>query len=198
MTNQTPDSQLSAYEKINQLLSKQCEPLQVVEDNKNRSQCIMEGMLNTLGDTASQSSQKKHKQQPHEEAQVHFQQMEHEFWLKQQRRINERVNAEVQRLRQAETHLAHQAKQKGHHSHFLWNEDSTKAFLDLMMELRIDYLNMDFVKLGFIAWSCYFKNNENHQKDFDLLKDLSFETLECCYKALMTTYRVSKCNNVMI
>ncbi|MBW0506176.1 hypothetical protein O181_045891 [Austropuccinia psidii MF-1] len=192
MTNQTPDSQLSTYEQINWLLSKQCELFQVVEDNKNRSQCILEGVLNTLGDTASQSSQQKHKQQTHEEAQVHCQQVEHECWLKQQRRINERFNAEVQRLRQAETHLAHQEQQKGHHGHFLWNEDSTKAFLDLMMELRMDYLNTDFITMGFIAWSCYFKNNENHQKDFDLLKDLSFETLEWGYKALMTTYRMIK------
>ncbi|MBW0520211.1 hypothetical protein O181_059926 [Austropuccinia psidii MF-1] len=188
MANQTPDSQLSTYEQINWLLSKQCEPSEVVEDNKNISQCILEGVLNTLGDTASQSSLQKHKQ-THEEAQVHHQQVEHECWLKQQRRINETVNAEVQRLRQAETHLAHQEQQKGCHSHFLWNEDSTKALLDLMM----DYLNMVF-----IAWSHYFKNNKNHKKEFNLLKDLSFETLKCCYEALMTTYRVSQCNNVMI
>ncbi|MBW0584434.1 hypothetical protein O181_124149 [Austropuccinia psidii MF-1] len=164
MANQTPDSQLSAYEKINWLLSEQCEQSQVVEDNKNRSPCVLEGTPNTLGDTA----------------------IEHEHWQKQQRMINERVNAEAQRLRQAETCLAHQEKQKGRRSCFLWNEERTKALLDLMMELRMDYLNTTFTTSGFIAWSCYFKNNENHKKD------LLFETLERRYKALMTTYRMIK------
>ncbi|MBW0562690.1 hypothetical protein O181_102405 [Austropuccinia psidii MF-1] len=191
MANQTPDSQLSTYEKINWLLSEQCEPSQVVEDNKNRSPCVLEGVPNTLGDTSSQSLQQKHKCQTHEEAQVHCHQVEHELWLKQQRRINERVNSESQRLRQAETCLAHQEQQKGCHSRFLWNEESTKALLDLMMELRMDHLNTDFITSGFIAWSCYFHNNENHKKD------LLFEMLECCYKALMTTYRVIHLENVM-
>ncbi|MBW0491419.1 hypothetical protein O181_031134 [Austropuccinia psidii MF-1] len=134
MANQTPDSQLSAHEKINWLLSKQCEQSQVVEDNKNRSPCVLEGAPNTLGDTASQSSQQKRKHQSHEEAQVYCQQVEHERWLKQQRRINERVNAEAQRLRQAEKRLAHQEQQKGCRGCFLWNEESTKVLLDLMME----------------------------------------------------------------
>ncbi|MBW0469470.1 hypothetical protein O181_009185 [Austropuccinia psidii MF-1] len=187
MANQTPDSQLSAYEQISWLLSEQCEPSEVVENNKNSSQWLMEGVINNLGDTASQSSQQKCKQQTHEEAQVHCQQVEHEHWLKQQRRINERVKAEAQRLRQAETRLAHQEQQKHRQGCFLWNEDSMKALLDLMMELR-----MDVTKTGFIAWSHCFKNNENHKRHFDLLKDLSFETLECHYKALMTTYRMIK------
>ncbi|MBW0580220.1 hypothetical protein O181_119935 [Austropuccinia psidii MF-1] len=188
MANQTPDSQLSAYEEINWLLSEQCEQSQVVEDNKNRSPCVLEGTPNTLGDTASQSLQQKRKCRTHEEAQVYRQQVEHEQWQKRQRRINERVNAEAQRLRQAETRLAHQEQQKGRRGRFLWNEDSTKALLDLMM----DYLNTNFTTLGFIAWSRYFKNNENRKKD------LSFETLEHHYKALMTTYRVSHSHNVMI
>ncbi|MBW0553328.1 hypothetical protein O181_093043 [Austropuccinia psidii MF-1] len=92
------------------------------------------------------------------------------------------VNAEAQRLRQAETRLAHQEQQKGCHGRFLWNEDSKKALLDL----RMDYLNTNFTTLGFIAWSRYFKNNENCKKD------LLFETLECHYKALMTAYRMIK------
>ncbi|MBW0542472.1 hypothetical protein O181_082187 [Austropuccinia psidii MF-1] len=50
----------------------------------------------------------------------------------------------------------------------------------------MDYLNTNFTTSGFIAWSRYFKNNENHKKD------LLFETLECHYKALMTTYRMIK------
>ncbi|MBW0542949.1 hypothetical protein O181_082664 [Austropuccinia psidii MF-1] len=192
MANQTPDSQLSAYEQINRLLSEHCEQSQVVEDDKNISPCILEGMPNTLGDTASQSSQQKRKRRTHEEAQVHRQQVEQERRLKRQKKINERVNAEAQRLRQAEMRLAHQEQQKGRRGRFLWNEESTKALLDLMMELRMDYLNTDFTTSGFIAWSRYFKNNENRKKDFDLLKDLSFETLERHYKALMTTYRMIK------
>ncbi|MBW0542471.1 hypothetical protein O181_082186 [Austropuccinia psidii MF-1] len=85
MANQTPDSQLSAYEQINRLLSEQCEQSQVVEDNKNRSPCILEGTPNMLGDTASQSSQQKRKRQTHEEAQVYRQQVERERWQKRQR-----------------------------------------------------------------------------------------------------------------
>ncbi|MBW0555347.1 hypothetical protein O181_095062, partial [Austropuccinia psidii MF-1] len=178
----TPDSQLSAYEQINWLLSEQCEQSQVVEDNKNRSPWALEGAPNTSGDTASQSSQQKRKLQAHEEAQVYCQQVEHEWRLKRKRRINKRVNAEAQRLRQTETHLAHQEQQKGCCGCFLWNEESTKALL----ELRMDYLNTNFTTSGFIAWSRYFKNNENHKKD------LLFETLEHRYKALMTTYRMIK------
>ncbi|MBW0517993.1 hypothetical protein O181_057708 [Austropuccinia psidii MF-1] len=188
MANQTPDSQLSAYGKINWFLSEQCDKSQVVEDNKNRSPCVLEGSPNTLGDTESQSSQQKRKSQTREEAQVYHQQVEHEWWLKQQRRINKRFNAEAQRLMQAETCLARQEQQEGHPGRFLWNEESTKALLDL----RMDYLNTNFTTLGFIAWSPYFKNNENHKKD------LLLETLEHCYKALMMTYRVSNSPNVMI
>ncbi|MBW0487611.1 hypothetical protein O181_027326 [Austropuccinia psidii MF-1] len=121
MANQTPDSQLSAYEKINWFLSDQCEQSQVVEDNKNISPCVLEGAPNTLGDTVSESLQQKHKRQTHEEAQVYRQQVEHERWLKPQRRINKRFNAEAQRLMQAETRLAHQEQQKGHPGRFLWN-----------------------------------------------------------------------------
>ncbi|MBW0562727.1 hypothetical protein O181_102442 [Austropuccinia psidii MF-1] len=66
----------------------------------------------TMEETPSQASGQQRKRRAHEEAQLHWQKQEHEQSLKRQKKINKRVNAEAQRLQQAESRLAHQEAQK--------------------------------------------------------------------------------------
>ncbi|MBW0519072.1 hypothetical protein O181_058787 [Austropuccinia psidii MF-1] len=81
---------------MSRFISEQYEPLEIVETKETASQCVMEGIINSLFDTESQSSQQKRKQLTREKAQVHRQKMEHEHWLTQQRRRNERFSAKAQ------------------------------------------------------------------------------------------------------
>ncbi|MBW0554492.1 hypothetical protein O181_094207 [Austropuccinia psidii MF-1] len=82
--------------------------------------------------------------------------------------------------------------QKHRKSRFFWSEDSTKELLDLMMELQMDFENMESTLLGFVPWSRYFKSHEHRKHDYVTLKNLTFETLDRRYKALMTTFRIIK------
>ncbi|MBW0504233.1 hypothetical protein O181_043948 [Austropuccinia psidii MF-1] len=109
--------------------------------------------------------------------------------LKRQQRENDRVNAEAQRLKQVERHLAQETNERNRKSRFFWNEDSTRQLLEMMRDLHNEFVNMDETMCGFIPWSRFFKTNENHKHDYNLLKDLSFETLERRYKALLAIYK---------
>ncbi|MBW0485960.1 hypothetical protein O181_025675 [Austropuccinia psidii MF-1] len=104
--------------------------------------------------------------------------------------MDEQVSAEAHRLQQAEMRLAQQESQKMHKTRFLWNEESTKQFLDLMMELRFDYKSLDSTSTGFVPWACYFKSQKRFKEDYSTLKNLSFNMLDQRYKALMTSYRI--------
>ncbi|MBW0527677.1 hypothetical protein O181_067392, partial [Austropuccinia psidii MF-1] len=144
----------------------------------------------TMEETPSQASGQQRKRQTHEEAQLHWQKQEHKRSLKQQKKISKQVNAEAQQLQQAESCLAHQEAQKQQKSHFFCSEDSKKELLDLMMELQMDFENMESTLLGFVPWSQYFKSHEHWKHDYVTLKNLTFETLDRRYKELMTTFRV--------
>ncbi|MBW0542830.1 hypothetical protein O181_082545 [Austropuccinia psidii MF-1] len=143
-----------------------------------------------MGETPSQASGQRRKRRMHEEAQLHRQKLEHEHSLKQQKKLNKRVNAEAQRLQQAESCLSLQEAQKQQNSRFFWSEDSTKEFLDLMIELQMDFENMESKSLGFVLWLRYFKSHEHRKHDYVMLKNLTFETLDWWYKVLMTTFSV--------
>ncbi|MBW0490734.1 hypothetical protein O181_030449 [Austropuccinia psidii MF-1] len=117
--------------------------------------------------------------------------MEHEHLLKRQRKMDKQVSAEAHCLQQAEMRLAQQETQKSRKTCFFWNEESTKQLLDLMMELRFDYKSLDSTSTGFVPWARYFQNQEEHTEDYSTLKNLSFDTLDQQYKALMNSYRVS-------
>ncbi|MBW0552930.1 hypothetical protein O181_092645 [Austropuccinia psidii MF-1] len=103
--------------------------------------------------------------------------------LKRQWWENNQVNAEAQRLKQVEQRLAHEANERNRKCQFFWNEESTPKLLEMMRELHIDFFNMDETTSGFIPWTQFFKMNENCKQEFELLKDLAFETLESQYKA---------------
>ncbi|MBW0589616.1 hypothetical protein O181_129331 [Austropuccinia psidii MF-1] len=98
MSNITPNSQLSAYEliqrslvQVNEHEETQNSPIvhfaldiqnkQVIWDNLNASQ-------QTIDKTPSQISLQKHKFCTHEEAQLHWKQIEHEHWFKRQRKMD--------------------------------------------------------------------------------------------------------------
>ncbi|MBW0572290.1 hypothetical protein O181_112005 [Austropuccinia psidii MF-1] len=200
MSNITPDSQLSAYELIQRSL------VQINERDESQHSPIVRGELEiqneqlicniqndsqqTIDDTLSQSSFQKWKRCTHEEAQLHRQKIEHDRWLKRQRKMDERVSAEAHRLQQAEMQLAQQESQKMCKTRFLWNEESTKQLLDLMMEIRFDYESLDSTLTGFVPWARYFKSQERRKEDYSTLKNFSFDTLDQRYKALMTSYRI--------
>ncbi|MBW0550953.1 hypothetical protein O181_090668 [Austropuccinia psidii MF-1] len=136
------------------------------------------GSQQNIDKSPSQSSFQKHKHHTHEEAQLHQQQIEHEHWLKRQRKMDKQVSAEAHCLQQAEMKLAQQESQKSHKTRFFWNEESTKQLLDLMMELRFDYKSLDSTSTGFLPWAHYFKNQEKHKEDYSTLKNLSFDMLD--------------------
>ncbi|MBW0544842.1 hypothetical protein O181_084557 [Austropuccinia psidii MF-1] len=133
-------------------------------------------------ETTSQNSTQRQKRRTHKEACLHHQQLEQDQIAKRQRRNNDQVNSETQRLQQAEHCQAKCNQERNHKSHFFWNETSTKQLLEMMRELQMDYLNMDATTSGFIPWSHFFKTNENQKVTYDLLKNLSFDTLERRYK----------------
>ncbi|MBW0499375.1 hypothetical protein O181_039090 [Austropuccinia psidii MF-1] len=99
MSNITPDSQLSAYElfqrslvQINEREETQHSPIargeldiqnkQVICNTHNESQ-------QNIDKSPSQSSFHKRKHCTHEEAQLHWEHIEHERWLKIQRKMDE-------------------------------------------------------------------------------------------------------------
>ncbi|MBW0545882.1 hypothetical protein O181_085597 [Austropuccinia psidii MF-1] len=147
-------------------------------------------------ETPSQNSTQRQKGRTHEEACLHLQQLEKDQISKRQRRKNDRVNVEAQRLQQEEHGQAQRNQARNCKSSFLWNEASTKEFLEMMREWLMDYLNMDATPSGLIPWSCFFKMHENQKNNYDLLKNLSFDTLERRYKALISMYKVV-CSNLL-
>ncbi|MBW0542287.1 hypothetical protein O181_082002 [Austropuccinia psidii MF-1] len=116
----------------------------------------------------------------------------HECILERQQIENDRVNAEAQQLKQIERHVAQENQEHNQKTRFFWNDESTRQLLEMMRELQMDFLKMDGTKAGFIPWARFFKKHENHETNFSLLRNLSFETLEYCYKALITVYKVSR------
>ncbi|MBW0585274.1 hypothetical protein O181_124989 [Austropuccinia psidii MF-1] len=60
----------------------------------------------------------------------------------------------------------------------------------------MEFVNLDSTNSRFVPWSCFFKTNENQKEDFLQIKDLSFETIERRYKALMAIYKTIRdaCN----
>ncbi|MBW0541447.1 hypothetical protein O181_081162 [Austropuccinia psidii MF-1] len=201
MSNITLDSQLSAYEliqrslvQINEREESQHSPIVRGEldiQNKQLICNIQNGSQKNIEKTLSQSSFQKWKRPTHEEAELHWQKIEHERWLKRQRKMDKQISAEPHHLQQAEMQLAQQESKKMCKTHFLWNEESTKQLLDLMMELRFDYESLDSTLTGFLPWAHYFKSQERRKEDYSTLKNLSFNTFYWQYKALMTSYRLS-------
>ncbi|MBW0548664.1 hypothetical protein O181_088379 [Austropuccinia psidii MF-1] len=188
MANVTPDSQLSAYECFQRQIHTNQE-----EDDENTSCPASLNIENERGtelhngpssiqplfeESPSQGSSQKRKRRTSEEARLHQQQLEHERILKRQRRENDRVNAEAQRLKQIERRVAQENQEHNRKTRFFWNEESTRQLLDMMRELRMDFHNMDGTTAGFIPWARFFKTHENRKTNFTLLKNLSFETLE--------------------
>ncbi|MBW0568058.1 hypothetical protein O181_107773 [Austropuccinia psidii MF-1] len=188
MANLMPNSQLSSYKCLNCLLSgnhKENEDIHSVEVSPNLTNDNMEQQRSgpiiaqsNFEGSPSQSSSQRRKRRTSEEAQLYRQKLEHERMLKRQRRENDRVNAEAQRLKQVEHCLAHEENERNQKSQFFWNEDSTRQLLEMMRELRIDFVNMDETTSGFIPWTQFFKMNENRKWEFALLKELGFETIE--------------------
>ncbi|MBW0578130.1 hypothetical protein O181_117845 [Austropuccinia psidii MF-1] len=202
MANLTPNSQLSSYERLNRLLSENQEDHEDVHSNQvspNLTTEIMEEPLSgqILGKMnfealPSQTSTQRRKRRMSEEAQLYWQKLEHKCMLKRQRRENNHVNAEAQRLKQVEQCLAQETNERNCKSRFFWNGDSTRQLLEMMRDLHIKFVNMDETMSVFIPWSHFFKTNENHKHEFQLLKDLSCKTLERQYKALMAIYKIIK------
>ncbi|MBW0559246.1 hypothetical protein O181_098961 [Austropuccinia psidii MF-1] len=93
-----PDSQLSAYEKLNWVLGHYNETdIQESREFNNSNEIngihgrtdSISAIQSNLGETQSQSSVQNCKRCTHEEAQVHCQKLEHECWLKQQRLMDD-------------------------------------------------------------------------------------------------------------
>ncbi|MBW0502489.1 hypothetical protein O181_042204 [Austropuccinia psidii MF-1] len=197
----TPNSQLSAYEliqrslvQINECEETQHSPIVHCDLDIQNKQVICKnnnGSQQNIDESPSQSSFQKCKHCAHEEAQLHQQQIEHEHWLKRQRKMDEQVSAEAHCLQQAEMRLAQQESQKSCKTHFFWNEERTKQLLDLIMELRFDYKSLDSTSTGFVPWAWYFKSQERCKEDYSTLKNLSFNALDWQYKALIISYRLT-------
>ncbi|MBW0546430.1 hypothetical protein O181_086145 [Austropuccinia psidii MF-1] len=112
MTNVTPDSQLSSYERLNRLLSENQEEHEDVHSDQvspNLTTEIMEqplsgqimGQMN-FESFPSQTSTQQQKRCTSEEAQLYRQQLENKCMLKRKRHENDCVNAEAQRLKKVE------------------------------------------------------------------------------------------------
>ncbi|MBW0587916.1 hypothetical protein O181_127631 [Austropuccinia psidii MF-1] len=155
-----PDLQLSSYKRLNCLLSgNQVEvdnvhSVQVSPNlmNDNMEQPLLGPIIAqcNLEASPSQSSSQRRKRCTSEEARLYRQKLEHERMLKRQWWENDRVNAEAQRLKQVERRLANEANERNRKCRFFWNEDSTKQLLEMMRELRLDFVNMDETTSGFI------------------------------------------------
>ncbi|MBW0559276.1 hypothetical protein O181_098991 [Austropuccinia psidii MF-1] len=112
MAKVTPNSQLSSCERLNCLLSEnqeEHEDIHSIQVSTNLTTEIMkqpwsgqiQGQMNFEA-LQSQTSTQRLKRHTSEEAQLYWQQLKQECMLKRQRRENNRVNAEAQRLKQVE------------------------------------------------------------------------------------------------
>ncbi|MBW0531414.1 hypothetical protein O181_071129 [Austropuccinia psidii MF-1] len=163
MDNLTPDSQLSSYKRINCQMSGNQDQLDDVDSGQMSPNLTNENMEQTnsgqitsqmnLEASPSETSTQQRKRRTSEEARLYWQQREHERMLKRQRRENDGVNAEAQRLKQVERCLAQETNERNHKSRFFWNEDSTRQLLEMMRDLRNEFVNMDETMCGFIPWS---------------------------------------------
>ncbi|MBW0485788.1 hypothetical protein O181_025503 [Austropuccinia psidii MF-1] len=111
MANTTPDSQLSTYDCIHRALGHYTES--VPEESpegpsshmNHRIGEVLSGQIenqSNIEETPSQTSTQRQKRRTHEEAHLHYQQLEQDQIAKRQRRNNDQVNAKAQRLQQAE------------------------------------------------------------------------------------------------
>ncbi|MBW0559448.1 hypothetical protein O181_099163 [Austropuccinia psidii MF-1] len=111
MANTTPESQLSTYDHIHRALGDYTGSVPEESPEGPSSQPnwtsgeVVSGRIenpSNVEETPSQTSTQGKKRRTHEEACLHHQQLEQDQIAKRQRRNNEQVNAEAQRLQQAE------------------------------------------------------------------------------------------------
>ncbi|MBW0548949.1 hypothetical protein O181_088664 [Austropuccinia psidii MF-1] len=128
MANVTPDSQLSTYKCFQRQIganqeeedeNTSCEA-SLNTENEGRTK-LHNGPISTrplFEESTSQGSSQKRKRRTSEEARLHRQQLEHDHILKRQRRENDQVNAEAQRLKQIERHVAQENQERNCKTHF--------------------------------------------------------------------------------
>ncbi|MBW0504910.1 hypothetical protein O181_044625 [Austropuccinia psidii MF-1] len=127
MPNTTPESQLLTYDCIDRALGHYTEsvpkesPERPSSHTNHRISEVLSGRIenqSNVEETLSQTSTQRQKRRTHEEACLHHQKLEQDQIAKRQRRNNHQVDAEAQRLQQAEHCQAQHNQERNCKSHF--------------------------------------------------------------------------------